>query len=166
MRIRTTGSTEPGYCRARKRQIPIWFGRFQRGRVRPGGQDRGRFHVFGPASDGTGTDQGEDHGQAARARKGCPRPKSRGQRLTLTHDCVAGAHRLFVAHEDGADIPGQMRAERRAVACHVGIECHRIAPTGKPPPGQARARRERDASSSCVCGNRCAGHAPALHHAA
>ena len=58
------------------------------------------------------------------------------------HDRVAGAHRLVVAHEDGADIPGQMRAERRAVACHVGIDCHRIAPAGE---RALPAERERGA---------------------
>ena len=29
-----------------KRQIPIWLGGFERGRLRPGGQDRGRVSVF------------------------------------------------------------------------------------------------------------------------
>ena len=55
-----------------KRQIPDLAGRFQRGRVRPGGQDRGRIPVFGPDSNRGDPNQGEDRGQAARARTGMP----------------------------------------------------------------------------------------------
>ncbi len=54
-----------------KRQILIWLGETGRGRVRPGGQDRGRFPVFGPDSSRGGPNQGEDRGQAARARQRC-----------------------------------------------------------------------------------------------
>ena len=69
-----------------QRQIPIWFGGFgasvqdrrnkrcgtgRLGRLRPGGQDRGRVPFFGPDSNRGGPDQGADRGQAARARKGC-----------------------------------------------------------------------------------------------
>jgi probable F420-dependent oxidoreductase len=45
-----------------KRRIPIWLGGFQRGRIRPGGQDRGRFPVFGPDSNRGDPDQGKDRG--------------------------------------------------------------------------------------------------------
>jgi hypothetical protein len=41
---------------------PDLAGRFQRGRVRPGGQDRGRIPFFGPDSDRGDPNQGEDRG--------------------------------------------------------------------------------------------------------
>ena len=54
-----------------KRQIPIWLGGFSKAALRPGGQDRGRIPFFGPNSNRGDPNQGEDRGQAARARKGC-----------------------------------------------------------------------------------------------
>src|SRR6184192_2682838 len=66
---------------------PDLAGRFQRGRVRPCGQDRGRIPVLGPDSSRGGANQGTDRGSAARTRKGCrcirlrvhPAIQSRGQ---------------------------------------------------------------------------------------
>jgi alkanesulfonate monooxygenase SsuD/methylene tetrahydromethanopterin reductase-like flavin-dependent oxidoreductase (luciferase family) len=57
---------------------PNLAGWFQPGRVRPGGQDRGRLPVFGPDSNRGDPNQGEDRGQAARARKGCRCIRLRG----------------------------------------------------------------------------------------
>ena len=49
---------------------PDLAGWFQRGRVRPGGQDRRRIPVFGPDSNRGRPNQGKDRSQAGRTRKG------------------------------------------------------------------------------------------------
>jgi alkanesulfonate monooxygenase SsuD/methylene tetrahydromethanopterin reductase-like flavin-dependent oxidoreductase (luciferase family) len=50
---------------------PDLAGWFQRGRVRPSGEDRGRFPVFRQDANRGGPNQGADRGQATRARQKC-----------------------------------------------------------------------------------------------
>jgi len=65
-RTPTIGSTEPGILPRPKRQIPIWFGGFQRGRItdRRRGLGTGLCSRAGPNRGGS--NQGEDRSQACR----------------------------------------------------------------------------------------------------
>ena len=68
----------PGrYLAAAETADPDLAGRVQRGRVRPGRQDRRRFLVFRPDSNRSSQNQGADRNQTAQARQECWRIRLR-----------------------------------------------------------------------------------------